>query len=74
MAILTTTTLDVGSETLNAIVLITVQNAAVPSYVTMTEAELLAQAASATPPRTDWNTDDVCSICSTAIGLPVTTS
>ena len=70
-AILTSTNLDIATEVLIASVLYTVQNA---NYVTvsMTEAQLLVVASEATPPRTDWNTDDVCTICSTQMGLTVT--
>ena len=72
MAILTTTSLDVQSGVVTASILIPVQNAVIPTIVVMTEAELLAIAAQATPPRTDWDTSDVCTFCSTAIGLVVT--
>ena len=73
MAILTQTCLDVQASTVAASVLITVQSSAINTTVNMTETELLAQAASDSPPRTDWDTSDVCAICSAAIGLPVTT-
>ena len=72
MAILTTTSLDVQSGVVTASILIPVQNAVIPTIVVMTEAELLAIAAQASPPRTDWDTSDVCTFCSTAIGLVVT--
>lgn len=72
MAILTTTTLDVQASTVAASVLIIVQTSAINTTVNMTEAELLAQAA--TQGRTDWDTSDVCALCAAAIGLPVTTT
>ena len=71
MAILTTTCLDVQSGTVTASILIPVQNSVISTEITMTETELLAIAAQATPPRTDWDTSDVCTFCSAAIGLTV---
>ena len=72
MAILTTTCLDVQTNIVTASILIPVQNNVIPTDISMTETELLAIAAQATPPRTDWDTSDVCTFCSSIIGLPVT--
>ena len=72
MVILTKTCLDVQSGTVTATVLIPVQNNVIPTDIVMTEIELMAIAAQATPPRTDWDTSDVCTFCSSIIGLPVT--
>ena len=69
MATLISTTYNVAAKTVTATVQMTVQNV-ITFPIVMTEAELIAAATGAG--RSDWNTADVCSICSTAVGLTVT--
>jgi hypothetical protein len=68
MATLISTSLDVASQVVTATVSMTVQTTAT-FQIKMTQSELLSLAHAAS--RTDWNTDDVCSFCSTAMDVTV---
>lgn len=68
---ITATTLNLVTQRLTATVVIDAGNGeTLTTNPDFSEADLLAQAAKAEPPRTDWNTEDVLALATAVFSAP----